>query len=83
MQHLFILLLRLYRVSLGPLLALFGAQCRFEPSCSNYSEQAIREHGSIKGVWLTAKRLARCQPFCEGGYDPVPPKKESTDHLQK
>jgi putative membrane protein insertion efficiency factor len=46
--------------------------CRFYPSCSNYSIQAIAKYGLIKGGWLTAKRILKCHPFHPGGYDPVP-----------
>jgi len=46
--------------------------CRFYPSCSHYGYEAVEKHGAIKGSWLTLKRLARCQPFNPGGYDPVP-----------
>lgn len=46
--------------------------CRFYPSCSNYSIQAIEKYGVIKGGWLTAKRIIRCHTFNPGGYDPVP-----------
>lgn len=51
--------------------------CRFEPSCSNYSLEAIEQHGAWRGLFLTVGRLLRCQPFCSGGYDPVPPRQES------
>ena len=46
-------------------------KCIFTPTCSTYAIQAIEEHGSIKGLWLTAKRLLRCHPFSKGGHDPV------------
>jgi putative membrane protein insertion efficiency factor len=46
--------------------------CRFQPTCSHYGYEAIERHGIIKGIALTAWRLARCQPFNRGGYDPVP-----------
>ena len=46
--------------------------CRFRPSCSHYAVEAITKYGLIKGAWLTLKRLARCNPFSNGGYDPVP-----------
>lgn len=65
-----LLLLRFYQVAVSPYL---GRWCRFEPSCSEYARQAIATHGSARGTWLAARRVARCHPFCEGGHDPVPP----------
>ncbi len=61
--------IRLYQLTLSPLL---GPSCRFEPSCSHYAAQAIREHGPLRGGWLGLRRIVRCQPFCSGGFDPVP-----------
>jgi putative membrane protein insertion efficiency factor len=49
----------------------FGPACRFEPSCSQYAVAAVERYGVLRGSWLTIRRLVRCQPFCEGGYDPV------------
>jgi putative membrane protein insertion efficiency factor len=46
--------------------------CRFQPTCSRYALDALRVHGAWRGVWLTVRRLARCHPFCEPGWDPVP-----------
>lgn len=46
--------------------------CKYQPSCSHYGHEAISRHGVIKGIWLTAWRLVRCNPFNSGGYDPVP-----------
>ena len=48
--------------------------CRFTPTCSAYAAEAIMVHGPFKGMFLAAGRLLRCQPFCKGGYDPVPPR---------
>lgn len=59
----------LYQVSLG--LAFRGA-CRFQPSCSRYAEEAIREHGAYRGTKLAVARVLRCHPFHPGGFDPVP-----------
>ncbi|MCJ7669424.1 MAG: membrane protein insertion efficiency factor YidD [Dehalococcoidia bacterium] len=46
--------------------------CRFQPTCSHYAFEAIKRHGVARGSWLAAKRIARCNPFSEGGYDPIP-----------
>jgi putative membrane protein insertion efficiency factor len=70
MRALFIIPIRLYRYLISPLL---GPSCRFHPSCSMYAEEAIREHGLVRGSWLAVKRLGKCHPWHEGGIDPVPP----------
>ncbi len=59
----------LYRAVVAPLL---GGACRFSPSCSAYAREALRRHGGVEGVRLTARRLARCRPRGGGGEDPVP-----------
>lgn len=69
MQWLLIKLVRLYQLTLSPVI---GNQCRFAPTCSNYSIEALEKHGALRGSWLTIKRIGRCHPGCEGGHDPVP-----------
>ncbi len=61
-------LIRLYRVVFGWL----PTSCRFEPTCSRYTEQAIVKYGLLRGSWMGAKRIGRCHPWNPGGYDPVP-----------
>lgn len=60
---------RFYRRVISPLKP---PTCRFHPTCSSYALEALRAHGAFKGSWLTLRRLCRCHPFCEAGYDPVP-----------
>ncbi|HYK60808.1 MAG TPA: membrane protein insertion efficiency factor YidD [Bryobacteraceae bacterium] len=61
-------LLRLYKRWVSPLLP---SACRFSPTCSEYMMEAIERHGVARGLGLGARRLLRCHPFCEGGFDPV------------
>ena len=69
MRQIFMGMIRLYQLIISPLL---GPHCRFHPSCSCYTHAAIARHGALRGTWLGVKRLLRCHPFAEGGYDPVP-----------
>lgn len=69
-QTLLIGLVKGYRLLLSPWL---GSACRFEPTCSAYSLQALQQHGATVGSYLTLRRLVRCHPWCDGGHDPVPP----------
>ena len=63
----------LYRMTLAPFMAtFFGGGCRFDPSCSHYAEDALRKYGAWRGSIMAAKRLLRCHPWHDGGYDPVP-----------
>lgn len=65
----FILLVKGYQYLISPFL---GQNCRYYPTCSSYTLQAMEMHGVIKGIWMGIKRIARCHPYHEGGYDPVP-----------
>lgn len=69
MKTVLLLLIRGYRALISPL---FPPVCRFHPTCSQYALEAIVRHGSLGGSWLAVRRIFRCHPFCEGGYDPVP-----------
>jgi putative membrane protein insertion efficiency factor len=67
-------LIRLYQLTLSPYI---GRQCRFYPSCSHYAQEAIAQHGPVRGVVLAGRRLGKCHPFHPGGIDMVPDPKES------
>jgi putative membrane protein insertion efficiency factor len=71
-RQLFMWIIRAYQLGVSPLL---GPRCRFYPSCSCYAHTAIERYGVLRGGWLGLKRLLRCHPFREGGYDPVPDKR--------
>ncbi|MDZ7683603.1 MAG: membrane protein insertion efficiency factor YidD [Fodinibius sp.] len=73
MKYLFIGLVRLYQLVISPWMP---SSCRYHPTCSQYSIQAFRQHGALKGLWLTVKRIGRCHPWSKGGHDPVPEQKE-------
>jgi putative membrane protein insertion efficiency factor len=63
-------LIRLYQLVLSPILP---PSCRYLPSCSEYAIEALASHGVLAGLWLAARRIARCHPWGGSGYDPVPP----------
>jgi putative membrane protein insertion efficiency factor len=69
MQRIFIGLIKIYQWVLSPFI---GFHCRFSPTCSQYAIEAIDKYGTIKGCYLGTKRIARCNPWCIGGHDPVP-----------
>ena len=62
-------LIRTYQLTISPLL---GPRCRFYPSCSQYTLEAVQSHGVVRGLYLGARRLLRCHPWHPGGFDPVP-----------
>ncbi|NKB34669.1 MAG: membrane protein insertion efficiency factor YidD [Pseudomonadales bacterium] len=78
MKSVLIRLITLYQLTLS---FLIGNQCRFHPTCSQYTKEAIEHHGSIKGSLLGVRRICSCHPWHEGGYDPVPKPEEVSSHL--
>jgi putative membrane protein insertion efficiency factor len=69
MRHIAIAVVRLYQLLISPFLP--PNSCRFYPSCSHYAVAALEKHGAVKGTWLIVRRLSKCHPWHEGGYDPV------------
>jgi putative membrane protein insertion efficiency factor len=71
MRFMLIVVIKFYKTFISPVL---GDNCRFYPSCSTYSMEALKLHGVVAGSYLTLRRLLKCHPFHEGGIDPVPEK---------
>jgi len=69
LARIFALPIRAYRLVVSPWV---GHNCRYQPTCSAYALEALERHGAWRGVWLTARRIARCHPWGASGYDPVP-----------
>uniref|UniRef100_A0A832G8S7 Putative membrane protein insertion efficiency factor n=1 Tax=Ignavibacterium album TaxID=591197 RepID=A0A832G8S7_9BACT len=65
----FILLIKIYQIFISPL---FPSSCRYTPTCSQYTLEALKKYGVLKGLWLGIKRISRCHPWGGSGYDPVP-----------
>lgn len=72
-KNLLLAIIRFYQIAISPYL---GDNCRYYPTCSHYTKDAIITHGPLKGSWLGAKRISRCHPWGASGYDPVPPADE-------
>ena len=71
MKHALLLLIKFYRFFISTCL---GKNCRFQPTCSEYAYQSISTYGTVKGLFLAIRRLLKCHPFADGGYDPIPKK---------
>ena len=69
MKTVLLLLVKFYRNFISPM---FPPSCRYVPTCSEYALIALEKYGAVKGGWLAVKRICRCHPWHEGGYDPVP-----------
>ncbi|MDO8892841.1 MAG: membrane protein insertion efficiency factor YidD [Sulfurimicrobium sp.] len=69
MTRILLFLIKAYQYLISPML---GPSCRYTPTCSEYAEQAVKKYGPLKGAWLGVKRVGRCHPWHDGGYDPLP-----------
>lgn len=76
MKIILLSIIHAYRQFISPL---FPPACRFQPTCSQYAEEAIATYGTIKGSYLAIKRILRCHPFHPGGYDPVPDRNKNKE----
>ena len=65
-------LLRFYKMAISPWMSTLGPGCRFHPTCSEYMAQSVARYGAARGIWMGLRRLGKCHPFHEGGFDPVP-----------
>jgi len=68
MKNISLILIKFYKNQISPFL---GHHCKYEPTCSEYTKQAIEKYGTIKGIFIGFKRILRCNPFSKGGYDPL------------
>ena len=69
MKFLLVLLIKFYQVCLSPF---FVSRCRYTPTCSMYTIECLEKHGALKGIWLGVKRISKCRPGLDGGFDPIP-----------
>ena len=71
MKKILIKIIKFYQKNISPYFGQQGIHCKFEPTCSEYTRQAIEKYGSLKGIYLGIKRLIKCNTFSKGGYDPL------------
>lgn len=71
MKKILIFFIKIYKKTFSPILEFLGIRCKYYPSCSEYTKQAIEKYGCIKGCLLGIKRILKCNPFSKGGYDPL------------
>ena len=71
MKKFLLKIIKFYKKHISTYLEQHGIHCKYEPTCSEYTRQAIEKYGSIKGIWLGFKRIIKCNPFSKGGYDPL------------
>ena len=71
MKKIFIFIIKMYKKTISPIISACGIHCKYYPTCSEYTMQAIDKYGCIKGSFLGVKRILKCNPFSKGGYDPL------------
>lgn len=71
MKKIIIFLIKLYKKFISPMFKTMGIECKYYPTCSEYTAKAIVRYGCIKGIYLGVKRILKCNPFSKGGYDPL------------
>jgi len=71
MKKVLLFFIRVYKKNVSPLFEYWGIHCKYYPTCSEYTKQAIEKYGVLKGLFLGIKRFCKCNPFSKGGYDPV------------
>lgn len=71
MKKILIIIIKVYKKTLSPIFVSFGIKCKYYPTCSEYTRQAIEKYGALKGSFLGIKRILKCNPFSKGGYDPL------------
>ena len=71
MKKIFIFIIKIYKKTISPIISACGIHCKYYPTCSEYTMQAINKYGCIKGSFLGVKRILKCNPFSKGGYDPL------------
>ena len=71
MKIIFVKLILFYKKKVSPIFSSFGINCKYYPTCSEYTRQAIEKYGSLEGIFLGIIRILKCNPFSKGGYDPL------------
>lgn len=71
MKKVLIFFIKIYKAVISPIFEYLGVKCKYYPTCSEYTKQAIEKYGALKGIFLGMKRILRCNPFSKGGYDPL------------
>lgn len=71
MRQIFIIVIKIYQKLISPVFKQLGIECKYYPTCSEYTKQAILKYGTVKGMYIGIKRILKCNPFSKGGYDPL------------